>query len=258
MCPDPAIELPPLSFLYTFLLPLLLSKTFIVSFLNPFRRAQAEEARGAITVLVKWGPERFNVPIPQPSMTPLSTLLATLSNQTGIPVDSLKLIYKGAVLKDVSLTISAYGITEGATLVLVGKAGDAPGPSLSAPQATAAPLKKKPKQPETNQESILVDWIRSLVVSLLDPLLPSVAMFVSNTSPHARNRPARIPAFEVLQKEHARLSEMLLKALLELDGVDIPGSWAEARKERKEGVRRIQGELNKVDESWGERKRLGG
>lgn len=50
---------------------------------------------------------------------------------------------------------------------------------------------------------------------------------------------------------------MLLKALLELDGVDIPSGWTEARKERKESVKRIQGELNRVDESWGERKKIG-
>lgn len=199
---------------------------------------------------------RFNIPIPQPSITPLSTLLATLSNQTGLPLDSLKLIHKGAVLKDSSLTISAYGITEGATLVLVGKGGDIPAPPTTAPKPTATPV-KKPKQPQTDQESILVDWIKSLASSLLDPLVPSIAMFISYTSPHATNRPAKIPAFEVLQKEHARLSEMLLKALLELDGVDIPSGWTEARKERKESVKRIQGELNRVDESWGERKKIG-
>ncbi|EAL22771.1 hypothetical protein CNBB2190 [Cryptococcus deneoformans B-3501A] len=240
--------------LYTFLLS---SKTSTVSFFNPFRRAQAQEASGAITIQVKWGRERFNIPVPQPSITPLSTLLATLSNQTGLSLDSLKLIYKGAVLKDTSLTVSAYGITEGATLVLVGKGGDVPVPPTAAPKPTITPV-KKPKQPQTDKESVLVDWIKSLVSSLLDPLVPSIAMFVSYTSPHATNRPAKIPAFEVLQKEHARLSEMLLKALLELDGVDIPSGWTEARKERKDSVKKIQGELNRVDESWGERKKLGG
>ncbi|WVQ78380.1 hypothetical protein IAT38_000466 [Cryptococcus sp. DSM 104549] len=239
--------------------PLLLTKAATVSFFNPFRRAQAETASGAITIQVKWGRERFNIPIPKPSITPLSTLLATLSSQTGLPLNQLKLIHKGAVLKDSSLTISSYGIDEGTVLVLVGKGGDvptAPTASSSAP-APVQQVKKKPKQPETDSEQVLVDWIHGLVASLLDPYTASIATFVSYTSPHATNRPARIPPFETLQKEHARLSEMLLKALLEMDGVEIPSGWTEARRERKEGVKKIQGELNRVDEAWGERKKLG-
>jgi hypothetical protein len=46
--------------------------------------------------------------------------------------------------------------------------------------------------------------------------------------------------------------------LLDLDGVEIPGGWADARLARKEGVKKVQGELTKVDEAWGERKKLGG
>ncbi|OCF36489.1 hypothetical protein I316_01738 [Kwoniella heveanensis BCC8398] len=245
--------------------PLFLAKALTVSFFNPFRRAAAERESGAITVQVKWGRERFNIPIPQPSLTPLSTLLATLSSQTSLPVDSLKLIYKGAVLKDPSLTITSYGLKEGSQLVLVGKGGDVPiapppagGASAVAGGAGAGVAKKKQKQPDTTSEPVLVEWIANLVQSLLNPLLPSIVTFISQTHPKATNRPAHIPPFEVLQKEHARLSEMLLKALLELDGVDIPSGWADARKERKEGVKRIQGELNRVDEAWGERKRIGG
>ncbi|WWD16025.1 hypothetical protein CI109_100450 [Kwoniella shandongensis] len=246
-------------------IPLFLAKSLIVSFFNPFRRAKAENASGQINIQVKWGRERFNIPIPQPSITPLSTLLHTLSSQTSLPLSSLKLIHKGAVLKDSSLTLSSYGITDGSILVLVGKDGDipsAPTPSSSSSSKASTAgggqtIKKKPKQPDTQTESVLVDWIRSLVSSLIDPYIPSIATFVSQSSPKATNRPAHIPPFEILQKEHAKLSEMLLKALLELDGVQIPSGWNDARQERKNGVKKIQGELNKVDEAWGERKRIG-
>jgi len=159
--------------------------------------------------------------------------------------------------------------------VLVGKEGEIP----SAPPPTANPngigsggstngantANKKKKQPETDTESVLVDWIRSLVTSTLDPLAASIATFVSytrtrpDTGPDVEvNRPKNIPKFEILQREHARLSELLLRGLLDLDSVDVPSQWTEARKERKEGVRRVQGELNRVDEAWGERKKLGG
>ncbi|WRT67232.1 uncharacterized protein IL334_004198 [Kwoniella shivajii] len=251
----------------TFLLPFLLGKSLKVSFFNPFRRAQVERDQGKIVVQVKWGRERFNIPIPSPSLTPLSTLLATLSAQTSLPLDQLKLIYKGAVLKDSSLTISSYGIDDGSTLVLVGKGGDipsAPPGSSSTPSNTstagagAGVIKKKNKQPETDNESVLVEWISSLVNSIINPLIPSIATFISQTSPKSTNRPAHIPSFDILQKEHARLSELLLKGLLDLDGIHIQSGWNDARLKRKEGVKLIQGELNKVDEAWGERKKLGG
>jgi len=103
----------------------------------------------------------------------------------------------------------------------------------------------------------LVEWIYNLVSNLLNPLQPSIVTFISHSDPKATNRPAQIPAFEVLQREHARLSEMLLRGLLDLDGVEIPNGWAEARKERKEGVRKVQGELTRVDDAWGERKKIG-
>jgi len=38
--------------------PLLLARSLIVSFFNPFRRAQAEVASGQIIVQVKWGRDR--------------------------------------------------------------------------------------------------------------------------------------------------------------------------------------------------------
>ncbi|WWC89914.1 uncharacterized protein L201_004843 [Kwoniella dendrophila CBS 6074] len=248
------------------LLPLLLGKSIKVSFFNPFRRARVERDEGKIVIQVKWGRERFNIPIPIPALTPLSTLLATLSAQTSLPLDQLKLIYKGAVLKDSSLTISSYGIEDGSTLVLIGKGGDvpsAPSTSTSTNSSKASSsnniIPKKNKQPETDQESVLVSWISNLVENLLNPLIPSIYTFISQTDPNATNKPKHIPSFEILQKEHARLSELLLKALLDLDNIQITNSnWTEARQRRKLGVKKIQNELNKVDEAWGERKRLGG
>ncbi|WWC69358.1 uncharacterized protein I206_103297 [Kwoniella pini CBS 10737] len=243
-----------------------------MSFFNPFRRAKVEREEGKILIQVKWGKEKFNIPIPSPSLTPLSTLLATLSAQTSLPLDQLKLIYKGAVLKDSSLTISSYGIEDGSTLVLIGKNGDIPSISPSSSNGGnnentinksngAGIVKKKIQQPETDQENILIEWINNLIENLLNPLIPSILTFISqtNTSSNNLNKPKIIPKFEILQKEHARLSENLLKALLDLDGININNSnWIEARKARKLGVKKIQNELNKVDEAWGERKRIGG
>ena len=248
--------------------------TIAMSFFNPFRRAQKENESGQITISVKWGKDRFNIPIPNPSLTPLSTLVATLSTQTSIPASQLKLIFNGAVLKDQSLTVSSYGIKDGSTLALVGKEGQPPsGPSGSKGAAGAAggagepapapttnatgPIRGKAKPPVTDNEQVLTDWVRQLIQSTLDPLRPSIVTFISNTNPNATNRPARVPTFEVLQKEHARISETLLRLLLDLDSVETQPGWAEARAVRKEGVKTVQAELQKVDAAWGEKKKLG-
>ncbi|GAA5871268.1 hypothetical protein JCM3774_000896 [Rhodotorula dairenensis] len=49
------------------------------------------------------------------------------------------------------------------------------------------------------------------------------------------------------------LSENLLQGLLKLDSIEIPSGYSEARKERKEAVRRVQEVLDRVDrakEGW--------
>lgn len=152
------------------------------------------------------------------------------------------------MLKDTALTLEQYGLQDGSLLVLVGKDQAPP----SAPASTV----KKVKQPDTTSESVLIDYINSIVASLVDPLRPSIVTFISQVDPNSTNKPAHIPKFDVLQREHARLSESLLRGLLDLDGVDIPSGWGDARQARKDGVKRVQGELNKVDGAWGERKKL--
>nr|GAT56283.1 predicted protein [Mycena chlorophos] len=47
-------------------------------------------------------------------------------------------------------------------------------------------------------------------------------------------------------KEHLRLSELLLQALLRLDGIAV-GEWEEARKERKVAVKEVQTLLDRLD-----------
>ncbi|EIW69375.1 hypothetical protein TREMEDRAFT_73829 [Tremella mesenterica DSM 1558] len=248
--------------------PLLILRATTLSFFNPFRRAVAENAQGAITIQVKWGRERFNIPIPTPNLTPLSQLIATLSTQTGLPIGSFKLISKGSVLRDPSSTIASYGITDGSVLVLVGKSGEVPHDSKTSIKPSGK-IGGKNRQPETTNQVVLVDWIKNLVEGILKPLEPSLKTFEANTMLKGNdtkmgvdeddkgekgNGLKEIPEFGLLQKEHARLSELLLRGLLDLDGVDIPSEWNEARKERKEGVKRVQAELTSLDEAWARRK----
>ena len=82
---------------------------------------------------------------------------------------------------------------------MIGKEGEIP----SAPEpARQQVVKKKNKQPETDTESVLTEWIRNLVNSTLDPLQASIATFLSYTRQPKEgsevNRPRQIPKDDVL------------------------------------------------------------
>ncbi|KDQ57806.1 hypothetical protein JAAARDRAFT_35495 [Jaapia argillacea MUCL 33604] len=53
-----------------------------------------------------------------------------------------------------------------------------------------------------------------------------------------------------LEPTHAKLSELLLQSLLKLDAITPEGGWEQARKERKDAVREVQGVLDRLDGEW--------
>lgn len=50
-----------------------------------------------------------------------------------------------------------------------------------------------------------------------------------------------------LHKQYLMVSEVLLQALMKLDGFEIDSSWTEARKARKEAIRKVQSLLDQID-----------
>lgn len=105
-------------------------------------------------------------------------------------------------------------------------------------------------QTEPTSEQVLVHHIRSLVDGILSPLAAPVASFISQATQSQNSSPLLAATHHVLQREHGRLSEMLLHGLLELDGLKPEEGWKEARQQRKAGVRAIQRLLDEVDEAW--------
>ncbi|KAL5631284.1 hypothetical protein ACGC1H_006964 [Rhizoctonia solani] len=94
---------------------------------------------------VKWGREKIQVVVP-PDHYPLSSLRETLSQHTGLPPNSFKLVHSGAVMKDDNAPITAYGIRPGSIVAMVGGEPMPPRPSYApapapapAPTATAHP-----------------------------------------------------------------------------------------------------------------------
>ncbi|KAH9941004.1 hypothetical protein B0H21DRAFT_697248 [Amylocystis lapponica] len=196
-----------------------------------------------MSYVVKWGRERLHFSLPPPD-TKLSAIRAELAAYTQLPPQSFKLIYAGAVMKDDNAPISAYGLKPNATIALVGGADP-----LAAPQ---------PKAPRT--EASTISQIRGELDAVRRTLQPSVDVFLTSLDPVPQPPPdvdpADTPAPEAgLAKEHVRLGELLLQALLRLDAITAEGEWEEARRERKGAVREVQALLDRLDGGWRARAR---
>ncbi|BGP00183.1 hypothetical protein RTG_01983 [Rhodotorula toruloides ATCC 204091] len=260
-------------------------------------------------VEVQWGREKLRVPLPPPN-SPLSTLRATLYNQTGVPPSHQKLIYAGAVLKDDLLPLSAYGLVdddesvasdgaeEGAkksfwdSWALMGRGGAkkkvkklvmlgskdvsarvddrlsqrkdladlAAQSSSSAGEGVSGGAEEK----KVDSEEAVQRRIREISTQKLDELEPQVKQ-VESWLAQEQTRRASFPSISAEDPDAPApprrtllyLSEVLLQGLLKLDSIEIPSGYAEARRERKEAVRRVQEVLDRVDsakEGW---KKLG-
>ncbi|KAF7315530.1 BAG domain-containing protein [Mycena indigotica] len=172
-------------------------------------------------VNVHWNRERYTFPLPPPE-TPLKAIREAIANITHLT--DFKLIHKGAVMKDPETPISAYHIRETSTITVI-EIGQPP----------VAALKPTPPPPAAvRSEQSVISAIQSELATVRQDLSPAVDKLLLSTQPQP--------------KEHLRLSELLLQALLRLDAIST-GEWEEARKERKVAVKEVQELLDRLDSS---------
>ncbi|TFK44356.1 hypothetical protein BDQ12DRAFT_640922 [Crucibulum laeve] len=184
-------------------------------------------------VTVKWGRERITFDLPPPD-TKLAAVRASLADYTHLPRDAFKLIHAGALMRDDNAPISAYHLHPNSTIALIGH--DQPLPPM--PNQHHHP----PTQPQPRSEQSIIATIQSELNHVRSELTPAVQKFLI-TLPNTPNQ----------EKEHTRLGEMLLQSLLRLDGITTNHDWEDARRERKEAVREVQGMLDRVDGAWEDR-----
>ena len=95
--------------------------------------------------------------------------------------------------------------------------------------------------PARNSEQAQIAAIAAELAAVRTDLVPKHTQFLSDlpTKPRAS-----------LAKEHLRLAELLLQALLRVDNLTPEHDWDAARAERKAAVKEIQGLLDKIDDAW--------
>ncbi|KAH9892907.1 hypothetical protein C8Q73DRAFT_77011 [Cubamyces lactineus] len=212
-------------------------------------------------IVVKWGRERLHFPLPPPN-SKIGQLRHEIAEYTQLPEQSFKLIHAGAVMKDDSAPVSAYGIKAGSTIALVG--GGEPLPHAPSKASSG----RKDREPRTEQSTIHqirteLDKVRSTlrpdVESFLHALTPTATQAQINPS-NAASAPLPKPVSTDtgrsmslgadMEQEHLRLGELLLQSLLRLDAINAEGEWEDARRERKGAVKEVQGLLDRLDGGW--------
>ncbi|KAH7339788.1 hypothetical protein B0J17DRAFT_656800 [Rhizoctonia solani] len=235
---------------------------------------------------VKWGREKVQVVVP-PDHYPLSSLRETLSQHTGLPPHSFKLVHSGAVMKDDNAPITAYGIRPGSVVALVGgesaptrpsyAPAPAPAPTTTAhppapapapaptyvhtstpahtpasmpppPPPTQSMASSGPSSPINSQEAATITKIQSEWDTFRSKLLPEVQSFLQILAAPRQERPSP----EELKQNHKKFAELLLQALLRFDSFQPEGEWSKAREVRKGAVKEVQGVLDKLDGMWEE------
>ena len=118
--------------------------------------------------------------------------------------------------------VSAYGLAQNSTIAIV------------TPSASQPP-------PFKNTEQAQISTIQSEISAVSNSLLPAHSQFLSDLSTYPKHS---------LEKEHARLAELLLQALLRIDAIVPERDWDTARAHRKAAVRQLQSLLDQLDSAW--------
>lgn len=211
----------------------------------------------------------------------MQTLKQVIAQQSSIPYEQIKLIYQGLVLKDDRASLASYGLRNGSRLMLVGTQGgahgDMPGAKSSMYESGAKKMSKgeelarmKREKEEDVSEAGMLHRIDEAVAGVRKDLLPEVVEYektgrgrmearaAAAASPQSNNAGAEAAQTEAQQRSKAavdalalrqrKLSELLLRALLVLDGINV--NTDETRRRRKDAVKEVQSYLDRVDEAW--------
>lgn len=187
-----------------------------------------------------------------------------VSQQTSIPVEQIKLIFRGLILKDDRQPLVAFGLYDNARLGLIGTSGgvpvtgDRPGNKSSVLENGQAGLKrggvlskgeeiarKKAEREQDFSEHTLLTRIEETVENVRKTLLPEVEEFEHTGNGKKQSDTSHESP---IAKQQRKLSELLLRALLALDDISVNSD--ETRKRRKDAVKEVQSYLDRVDGAW--------
>ncbi|TPX55364.1 hypothetical protein PhCBS80983_g05379 [Powellomyces hirtus] len=188
-----------------------------------------------------------------------------------------------ALMKDLTAPLSSYGIRTGSKIMMIGDNASAPlqppqpqPTKRSRPEQTNAkssrpfsqpqphshsshthhnhhhptpspPPSAHPPQEDGGPEEVLIATIDSHLSHVAETALPLVHDYCAQAASYIDTATPESTPPKQLRDLHAKAAEVLLQRLLKLDGVMCEPHMDRARAKRKEAVKYIQGQLDKID-----------
>ncbi|CBQ69021.1 conserved hypothetical protein [Sporisorium reilianum SRZ2] len=235
---------------------------------------------------VVWGRERLQIVLPRTAEpVTLGHLRHEIASITSLPYEKIKLIHRGLVMRDDRLPLTAYGLSEGSRIGLVGsrEEGDKPGAKTSVGIGALSVGEQKAREKKAKEADTSEAGLMSRITEALDTarkeLFPEVQLVERSidvlTAPGGGAAPAPAPAAAAageatstgeaqgkaeaeaktetlsppqIADAHRRVSELLLRQLLALDSVNVNSDTT--RQARKIAVKEVQGHLDRLDAAF--------
>lgn len=183
-------------------------------------------SENTLTVTVAYGTTKHSIALPaRDGQEPLlKDLSEALTEATGVPTPSQKIIFKGKSLKEMEESLSSFGIKQGCKLMMIGK--------RNSPEEEAELKKLKDIEKSVEQTAKKLEKVDGELTGLKNGFL------------------AKELQAEALNKLDHRVkiaSEQLMKILEELDTLSLPEGFSDCRIKKKGLVKMIQGFLAQCD-----------
>ncbi|KAJ3212988.1 hypothetical protein HK099_007619 [Clydaea vesicula] len=229
-----------------------------------------------MSVFVKYKSKKIEIKFPfenwEDKVT-LKLLKEKCSEATKVKVENIKLLTTGVVMKDDNAVLSRYKVKNGSKIVMLGDNNRIKEPpkivDMSAISQSLAPSRNSAfsspvgeritiKRPNFNDSSTKSENKRTPLEVVSDKLLtvsqktsemqPLIKVFADKVLYFSKHGETKDLSLKILRMERFKLTEMFMKNLLELDGLEVNlDSSGELRAKRKELVKVIQKYMEEVD-----------
>ncbi|KAL1920005.1 uncharacterized protein VTP21DRAFT_1151 [Calcarisporiella thermophila] len=196
----------------------------------------------SMIIQVAWNRQLFEIDLGSSSdvlsRTTVADLKSRIKEATGMPINSMKLIYSGAVMKNDLVPLSQYGIRNRSKVMLL----------TSMPDGGVA---NRQAQDEDSEEQALLIRVQNLVAQVTRTLIPQIESYEQQVAGYFAAPPlppdADAASRQRFEKTHREISERLMQALFALDSIVCPENAQRVREKRREAVRWAQSLLDRVD-----------
>lgn len=167
----------------------------------------------------------------------VGTLRAECTKITSLPVENVKLLYRGKLLTNNNVKVVATGMKSGSRVLCIASL-----PPDGAGEKSTHTNRTGVSAATIKQVTSPAEMLADLLLVIQTDLEPSVKQFITQVPEDPRQR----------KETHDQLAELLLQKLFALDGITCQDDADEderlaIRTKRKEGVTYTQGLLDSVD-----------